>query len=172
MNREQMLKEARTIEAMKKGYMGMEGKFGTIAKRLGHSIINQGGLYADATYLEDPYDDHSEEEIPMMDEDDKSYEVGLQFEGLSSGINMTISVQYHLREIVVRYEGKIVYKELSGELEGYAPDEIWEEKIENLYDIAKKKERRLRPIEREKLLASTTKKKKEIMEYLKSKWGL
>lgn len=172
MNREQMIKEARTIEAMKKGYMGLEGKFGMIAKRLGNSIINQGSLYLDATYLEDPYEIPDEQEIPVMDEELQSYEVGSQFEGLSSGINMTISVQYHLREIVVRWQGKIVYKELSGELEGYVPDLSWEDKIEELYEIARKKERRMRPLEREQLIESTTKKKKEIMEYLKNKWGL
>lgn len=172
MNREQMIKEARTIEAMRNGYMGLEGKFSVIAKNLGQPIVHQGSLFVDQTFLDDPYKLEDPDEIPMMDEDEHSYEVGLQFDGLSSGINLTISVQYHLREIICRYEGQIVYKEISGELEGYAPNEAWESKIEGLYNVARKQERRLRPIERAKLAEAAGKKREEVLEYLRKKWGL
>ena len=42
MNREEAIREARTIEAMKKGYAGLGGKFAIIAKILGYPIIEQG----------------------------------------------------------------------------------------------------------------------------------
>lgn len=172
MNRDQMLKEARTIEAMKKGYMGLEGKFCTIAKRLGHPMFRQGGLYVDRTYLEDPYYQPEEDEIPTMDDEEESYEIGLHFDGLSRGMNLTVSVLFHLREITVRYEGQIVYKEIAGELEGFAPVDEWEEKIDSLYTVSRNIEREQRPFEKKQLVAQADKKRKEILESLRLKWGL
>ena len=172
MNKEQIIKEARTLEAMKKGYMGLEGKFSNITKYLGQPIFVQGGRVFEQTFLDDPYSLDEPEEIPMMEEEANSYDIGLQFDGLTRGINMTISVQYHLREITCRFEGRIVYKEISGELEGYAPDPAWEDKIENLSNLAKKMDRAQRPIEKAKMIAATVKKREEVLEYLRLKWGL
>ena len=172
MNREQMLKEARTIEAMKKGYMGLEGKFSSIAKRLGQPIFHHGSRVFEQTFMPDPYELDEPDDIPMMDEEENSYEVGLQFDGLSRGINLTISVQFHLREITCRFQGQIVYKEISGELEGYAPDPAWEDKIESLHSLARKVERKQRPVERQQLAEAANKKRAEILEHLAKKWGL
>lgn len=172
MSREQMIKEARTIEAMKKGYMGLEGKFSQIAKYLGQPIFHQGSRVFEQTFLEDPYGEEDPEDIPMMDEEQQSYQVGLQFDGLSRGINMTISVQYHLREITCRFQGQIVYKEIAGELEGYAPYPEWEDKIDSLTSLARKVEKVQRPMERMKLAEENNKKRSEILEYLRNKWGL
>ena len=66
MNREQMIREARTIEAMRKGYMGMEGKFSTVAKRLGSPIIEQGSSSFSQTFLEDPFELEKEDKIPLV----------------------------------------------------------------------------------------------------------
>jgi hypothetical protein len=173
MSREQMIKEARTIEAMKKGYMGLEGKLSFIAKHLGQSIVHQGSRVFDQSFLDDPYEIEVEkEEILSFDEDENSYVIGIQFDGLSRGVNMTISIQFHLREITCRYQGRIVYKETSGELEGYAPDSEWEDKIENFYTISKSIERKQKPQERAKIIESNKKKRDEMLEYLRSKWGL
>lgn len=171
MNREQKLKEIRTIEAMKKGYMGLEGKFCCITKMLGYPLFRQGGLYVDSSFLEDPYAEQ-EDEIPTMTGDDESYEIGIHFDGLSRGMNLTISVMFHLREITVRYEGQIVYKEMAGELEGFAPTDEWEEKIESLYNVARKVEKERRPFERLQMAEAADKKRKEILETLRLKWGL
>lgn len=170
MNVEQALKEQREIEAMSKGYVGLEGKFAVIAKRLGHSIIRQGSSNFDQSFLDDPFEIHDSEEILTISEEDSSYEIGLQFEGLSRGINMSISVMYS-EDITCRYDGKIVYKEVSGELKGFVPDPIWEEKIEELFKLSKKIEKQMKPIENEKKLKHNQKKREEIFDYLKQKWG-
>lgn len=172
MNKEQMLKELRTNEAMKKGYMGLEGHLAVIAKRLGKPIFRQGNLSFDQNYLDDPFDLHDEDEMPTLDEDANSYEIGLQFDGLTSGINMTISVNFYLQEIKCVFEGNVVYHEISGELEGYAPDAIWESKIDKLTTLAKTIERKQKPKERQQLIEATNKKKTEILEHLRKKWGL
>lgn len=176
MNHEQMIKEARTIEAMKKGYIGLEGKFSIIAKRLGEPLIKQSGMYLEASYLdlENTYEaeEVKENEYPTMDEFDQSYEVGLQFDGLSRGINMTISVQHYLREIVVRYQGVIVYREVAGELEGYVPGKEWEDKIVDLYSSAIIREKAAKPTEKKRAIEENQNKKQQILKYLQQKWGL
>jgi hypothetical protein len=172
MSREQQIKEARTIEAMKNGYMGLEGKFCSITKYIGQPIFHQGSRVFEQTFLDDPYHIPEADDIPMMEEDQNSYEVGQQFDGLTRGMNLTISVAYHLREITCRHEGRIVYKEIAGELEAYAPDPAWEDKIETLATLSRTLERQERPIERRKLIESNQKKRTEILDYLKLKWGL
>ena len=172
MNKEQMIKEARTIEAMKKGYMGLEGKFSIIAKHLGQPVIAQGSRVFEQTLLDDPYAVDDPEEIATIDEDESSHEIGLQFDGLSRGINMTISVQYYLREITCRYQGQVVYKEISGELEGYVPNEMWEEKVEEFSSLSRKIEKQQRPIEKRKIAEENQKRRIEILEVFKNKWGL
>jgi hypothetical protein len=171
-NKEELIREARTTEAMKKGYMGLEGKLAVIAKFLGDPIIQQGGKHFDQTFLEDFYELPDENEIQEMSEDESSYEIGLQFDGLSRGFNLTISVMNYLREITCRYHGQIVYREISGELEGFVPSEEWEKNINDLYNSAKKIEKNRKPIEKAKFIEEAEKRKIKIIDYLKSKWGL
>jgi hypothetical protein len=85
---------------------------------------------------------------------------------------MTISVQYYLREITCRYQGQVVYKEISGELEGYVPDETWEEKVEEFSSLSRKIEKQQRPIEKRKIAEENQKRRIEILEVFKNKWGL
>lgn len=188
-DRNQRLKEARTIEAIKNGYMGLEGKFCTIAKWLGEPLVRQGGIYIDRNYLDDPFNLPEEGEIPMMGgvtndpngvfgaildsfEEEESHEIGIQFDGLSRGMNMSISVIFHLREITVYWAGQTVYKEIAGELEGFAPFPEWEQKISELYRTARNIERKQRPAEKKKIAELAAKRRDKILEELRSKWGL
>jgi hypothetical protein len=171
-NKEHLIREARTIEAMKNGYMGLEGKFVTIAKHLGESIFHQGSIIFNQNLFQDPYEIEDPNEIPTIEEDENSYEIGIQFDGLSRGINMTISVSHYLKEIICRYEGRIVYHEISGELEMYAPDPIWEKKIEQLNEFCRKIEKKQRPIDKMKKIEENKKRKMEILDQLRKKWGI
>ena len=172
MNREQMIREARTIEAMRKGYMGMEGKFSTVAKRLGSPIIEQGSSSFSQTFLEDPFELEKEDTMPTISEDDRSHEVGVHFDGLSRGVNLSIIVRHYHREIVCEYQGYTVYRELAGELEAYVPHEIWENQLEKIYDSAQKVEKKQKPQERKKLIEAANKKRQELLQEFKLKWGL
>lgn len=172
MNREDRLREARTTEAMKKGYTGMEGKFSTIARRLGESVLQQGSSCYKQTFLEDPFAaEFMDESLPTLEEDDNSYEIGLHFDGLSRGANLSIFVHHYNKEIVVEFEGRKVYREIAGELERFAPG-VWEESAESFYKSAKLIERRQKPLERKKMIEEADKKRKEIFDDFKSKWGL
>lgn len=77
---EKKIKEQRTIEATKKGYTGIGGKFGVIVRTLGQPIIDhsEGGVYLSKTYLDDPYQlpvdndlngppEYIQKQIPYMD---------------------------------------------------------------------------------------------------------
>lgn len=174
MNREQMIREARTIEAMRRGYMGMEGKLSTIAKRLGKPIIQQGSRSFDQTFLDDPFALEIEQEfgMPTIEEDDHSYEIGIHYDGLSRGVNLSIFVHFHHREIVCEYNGSRVYWEVAGELESYAPNESWENELDRIYDNAKKVEKLQKPHERKKLIEAANKKRQELLDEFKQKWGL
>jgi hypothetical protein len=170
-NYEQKIKEARTIEAMKNGYMGFGGKFATIAKRLGGSVVKQGGIYSDTTEFEDIFEE-DKEEIQTMDEEEVTYEMGIHFDGLSNGTNLQIMIYYHLAEIMVYYEGQLVYKEASGELEAYVPFEQWENRINQFYDLAKKIERKNKPEDKKKNTQEKEKQKNKILENFRKKWGI
>lgn len=172
MGRQEQIREARTIEAMRHGYMGMEGKFAVIAKRLGQPIIHQGSKSFEQSFLSDPFELPEENSIPVFEQEENSYEVGLIFDGLPRGVNMSIIMYFYNREIICEYEGRKVYKEMSGELEAYAPDVIWEKKIESLYEMAKKIERKNKPIEKQKIAEEANKKRKEILDDFRNKWGL
>jgi len=172
MSYEQAIKEARTIEAMKNGYMGLGGKFCSIAKKLGGSIIRQGGMYVDSTEFGDPFYEEDNENIPIMDETEATTDIGLQFDGLSRGINLSIIIKFHLREISVYFEGAFVYHEVSGELEMYVPKKEWEEKIEYLYEITKKIDKENKPVEKEQNEKKKEKEKEKILEKLRKTWGI
>jgi hypothetical protein len=171
MNYEQRIKEARTIEAMRNGYMGLGGKFSQITKKLGFAIIKQGGLYVDSTNFEDIFESE-EEAITTIDEDEPTYEIGWQFDALSRGINLSITIMHHLREIVVRYEGQIVYKEISGELESYAPDASWEDGVNLFYEMAKKMHRKESINTKKEAEEKKEVEKANILEQLRKKWGI
>lgn len=172
MSKEKQIQEARTIEAMRKGYMGLEGKFCIVAKYLGKPIIHQGGQLADENWLYDPYMETEEDEIPTFDESESSFEIGVFFDGLSKGINLSIYVDFESREIKCYFEDRTVYKESAGELEGYCPDEKWENKLDSLYNIAKNIEKQKRQQEKKNLAQKAEKQKKNILQYLKNKWGI
>jgi len=175
-NREKLIQEQRTIEAMKKGYIGYEGKFAYIAKKLGYPIISQGGGNYNQTFLDDFYDfndiDDGKNELPIMDENESISEIGMSYEGLQFGKNLTIILLYGNADITVRHESNLVYKEVAGELEGFVPNEIWENHIDQMYEYAKKIEKKKRPLENEDLEKKANKKKKEILDDLKKKWGI
>jgi hypothetical protein len=172
MNRESLLREARTIEAMKKGYMGMEGKLAVVAKRMGQPIIHHGLSNFHQSFLDDPFSEHDEDEMPTMADDDRSYEIGMSFNGLSSGMNMSITLHSTHNEIVCEYQGKKVYRELAGELEAFVPNDEWESKIESLYNRAKRIEKKQKPAMRRELVAEAERRKRQILEEFKEKWGL
>lgn len=171
MTPEQKIREQRLIEATQKNYIGLNtGKIGCILKFLGQPIMSHSSSMYDETLFESPYDAQDDEEMPVFSEDESTSNIGYVFDGLSRG--MHLEIKYLNGNLSVYYKGFLVYLENSGELECFFPQPEWEEKLEDLYKIATKMQRKLRQeakIENQKIKEAT--KKKWLIEIWK-KWGI
>ena len=167
---EQQIKEKRTVEAIQKEYMGFQGKLVCIAKNLGHEILDQGVVSETLSY--DDFWKTSGEDIQEIDIESNVDCVGWFFDGLGMGVNLEIFVFENDKKIKVAYESQNVYEEVSGELEAYVPNIIWEEKINPLYKRAKEKEIKRREQQKESAKSNFEKNKKKLINYLGNKWGI
>jgi hypothetical protein len=173
MNKEKIIQEQRTIEAMKNGYMGLNGKFATIAKKLGYSIVSHGSSDFQQTFLEDFYNlDEQENSLPIMEDDVVFNEIGFTYDKYASGSNLVINLFFTNTAITVNYNGNIVYKEVAGELEYYVPNKDWESKIDSIYNMTLKIEKSNKNNNVKKLNEMANAKKKEILDRLQKKWGI
>lgn len=186
--KENAIREKRTIEATKKNFMGPAGRLGVIVTVLGSKIIRQGsGLYS-VSYLDDPYEDFTDVEFettasgqkgPQMfkDEildmgDDIAEEEGYVFDGLSRGMHLEIKYWHINHKLEVSWRGHEVYKEIAGELATYAPYPEWEDMIERLYKSAKTQEKNQISLEEAEIGEAIDRKKQSIWEKLRTRWGL
>jgi hypothetical protein len=167
---EQQIKEKRTVEAIQKEYMGFQGKLVCIARNLGHEILDQGVVSETLSY--DDFWKTSGEDIQEMDIESNVDCVGWFFDGLGMGVNLEIFVFENDKKIKVAYESQNVYEEVSGELEAYVPNIIWEEKINPLYKKAKEKEIKRREQQKKLSKSNFEENKKKLINYLSNKWGI
>ena len=135
---EQVVREKRTIEAVKKQFMGTNGKLYLIAKNVGEPIIRQNEESSYIIY--DNFWETNESDIRTMDENEYSECIGHAFDGLRNGYNLEILAFNDDKLIKVFYNSRKVYEEIAGELDSYYPDDEWESKVEKLYLIAEKRE--------------------------------
>ena len=115
-------------------------------------------------------DDDTDHEIPVLE--DSAAEVGVQWDGLSSGMNFQIGYSQTACMLKATYEGFLVYREIKGVLDCYLPSPRWEEKLESLYRMAqnraKLKEKEQTVDNKERGLARLTK----VLDYLRKQWGV
>ena len=164
---EAKLKETRTIEANKKGYIGMSGKFATIIKAFGEPVLDDSFFYRNNT----PYEDFDSKPdlIPTIDSDDRV--IFWHWDSLKYGRNICIKLNSEADEIMVTNDGIKVYSEESGEISSYIPDESWEGFLENVYQKARKSLESIRQSQKEKRLEEIQVVKKSFIQKLISKWG-
>jgi hypothetical protein len=172
--KEKAIIEKRTIEAIKKNFMGPSGKLGMIARFLGKPIIKQGsGFYNSSTI------DHlwnftpGEDEIPTFEEDQGYvYNMGYAFDGLSNGMHIEVIYIDTQKSLKVTYKGYEVYSEVAGDLLAYAPFSDWEDLIERLY--VKSKERKAKFVENEVIEQTIEGKKRQQswLQKLRYRWGI
>jgi len=98
--------------------------------------------------------------------------IGFHFDGLSRGMHLEIKYEENTSELIVYYKGQIVYKEIKGELLGYAPIGDWEKWIEILYKTAKEKQRNTKEKEFEESIKENEKEKKYWWDKIKTRWGI
>jgi hypothetical protein len=73
--KEKRIKDQRTIEAVRKGIMGLGGKFGLIIKNMGQPILGQSGGALDTSYLDDPWALPGENDTPWELKDGNAEEI-------------------------------------------------------------------------------------------------
>lgn len=197
-DKEKRIKEERTIEATRKGLMGSGGKFGTIVKHLGQPITvhSKGGLYFDSNYLEDPWElpgegdpwelqegtaEEVQKQIPYMgmENDPNSIgdpvtltNIGWHFDGLNRGIHLEIKYESEKSELTVHYKGYTVYREIANELMAYAPFDEWEDKINQLFKVAREKQIHTLKTDKEERIESAKNAKENWWQRVREKWGL
>lgn len=169
--KEDMIRDQRTIEAMRKQFMGANGKIGCVGRMMGEPIIRQGGGFFEQTFADlDGTALIDENEIPTMDEDETATREGHFFCGLSRGYQLEVKYIDDRSELSVRWRGYVVYYEVGGQLNGYVPGE-WEEVIEKLYVEAKHREGKQHQDLEERSAEVGQRRKEMFLEEMKRKWG-
>lgn len=187
--KERMIKEKRTMEAVKKNYMGPAGKFGIIVKNLGSPIIRQNlnefgfgyDTFAEVYGTEEDVQSETTlsgqegpswiNEITDMSDDNVQFE-GMTFSGLSRGMHLEINYFVNGHTLNVTYKGYEVYKESGGEIEGFAPFDDWEQLIERLHKSCKDKVKVNKKREGEEANEAFNRKKENFIHKLRMKWGI
>ena len=188
-DKEKVIKDQRSIEASRKGLMGLGGKLGCVLKNFGQPIVSQheGGLMYSSTSLEDyeeieekdPYNlrggtpEEILEQIDVMDmEETTIHSLGWVFDGLSRGMHLEIKYISETNEITVHFKGHLVYKEIGGDLAAYAPFKEWEDHIEKLYPAALEKGKAKQEAQREEKKEANKRLKKNWLQKMAERWGI
>ncbi len=171
--KEKLIKEKRTILATKNGLIGPNGKLGCIVMYLGQKIMEQGssGFGYEASYLPDPEEYIMEEEWIRDASDDEVTQIGWLFDGLSWGMHLEIKYVEDEAKLSVYYKGNLVYCEMAGDLQAYAPSQTWESLVDKLYEKAKTIRKDEMEEEKELRIIKGEKKKQSFLEKLKRTWG-
>jgi hypothetical protein len=169
--KEKIIKEQRLKDANRNGYLGLEGKFGCILKYLGQPILTQGSLMYESSPFIDVWDLPEDDEMPELDMDDPSIEIGRHFDGLPYNVHLEIKYIGEEKKLLVTYKGYMVYCETEGDLECYVPNKEWERKIDDIYSIAKIKEQKHKESLPKEKKEARHREKMNFLEEIKRKWG-
>ncbi len=186
--KENVIREKRTIEATKKNLMGPSGKFGVILQAFGTPVIRQGTSLMDVTFLENPFEEQVTVDyastasgqrgpIAQRDEiltlsDEYVQNEGVLFDGLNRGLHLEIVYWNAESKLQVSYKGYVVYLEIAGELGAYAPFDDWENQIDRLFKAAKKRVAQMKIQEGEEMAKQIEKNKLKFWEKIKLRWGI
>lgn len=147
----QLWKDKRIIESVEKK---ITQKLESISKNLGRPIISEYGV--------------DEEDLPITEY------LGHYFDGLKYGINLCITCMIYedkLVDIKATYNGYLVYHEIEGTLEAYAPFPEWENALEMFYEGTKKTDKQNIIKERENARKINMKLAYSFWEKFRHTWG-
>ena len=177
--KEDTIREQRTIEATKKQLFGNYGKIAYIVRVLGKPIIKQSGgslisenyLEYDSSYSTNQYEDFSISSLPILDIEDTISTEGYLFCALSDGFNLQIKFLEENAELITIYEDNIVYHEQLGQLLAYVPGN-WEKIIDLFFKKASQIDLNNQK-EKQKIKNNLEKNIKEnFIKNLSKKWGI
>lgn len=164
------LREKREIEATLKK---LSSKMQCILQNIGQPIISQysaNTVFDSEGWLTEE-ERRGKDDIQILDEDEGGYCIGHIYDSLSLGKNIEIKYMIHERELKATFNGRVVYKEVEGVLEGYVPSQLWEETIEKVYLNARQVEERKAAQDKEKKRERATKNAIGFIQKLRDAWG-
>lgn len=173
----QQAKVEREIEATKKK---ISEKSSMIARFMGSEIRSPGFhgnnddamTYNDQKFDFDVYEDYySDNEIIETTEDGFGV-IGWEFDALSYGCNMQITLFIDSHSIVIKYDGIMVFEESVGELTTYLPSLKWESKIEHWYKKAEQLKKKYNLVEEKKEEYASNGLLQNIKKLLTLTWGI
>lgn len=175
---EDIIRDKRTIEAVRKGLMSGQGKLGVIARVMGDRVVARHGnnhstspvyenLFGFTQTFMDDEDEDDTGELPVM-EDGERHTASL-YNGYSRGLHLEIKLDGP--ELWCRWKGEIVFHEMAGELQAYCPGE-WEQTIDKLAAEARLKEVDYINLSDQRSEMVGQRRKEAFLEEMKRKWGL
>lgn len=188
---ENRIKRARTLEAEKKNLSGEGGKLFFIAKHLGNPITRhetenynweEGKIPTLAAYnflgdpIENPKGMGYNEDVRYLD--NYVEDIGYHYYGISNGNNIEIVVETYSyfeensTEIKLYFQNDLMYHEIDEDLFAYVPRKDWEEKINDLYKLAKTKLVNKTLIEEDQQNQEVEIKKNNLMKVMNKLWGI
>lgn len=163
-SKEHVVREHRTAEAVRKNYVGGDGKPARIARALGSPVVNQSGDF-------NPWEDADPFSLPTLDEDDTSCVIGWHFDGLRGGVGLEIRHLEFEQKIQIWDRGRLVYAACDRDLECFVPGE-WEERLEKLFEQTKRVECRRRGDARYAEAVEAKQASLGFLARMREKWGL
>ena len=110
--------------------------------------------------------------MPTFGDHETVYEIGWIYDGLNQGLHLEIKYSNPENKLTVYYKGYEVYREVSGELEAYAPFEEWENAIQELYKISKIRQKDKKEKDYINKKEIVKKIKLSFLEKLRMRWGI
>lgn len=164
LDKEAIVREQRTIEAIRKNLTGKGGKFGVIARVLGEKIIRQD--------TDVDWDEYEEGQILEYDGEESITEEGYLFDGLRMGLHLTIVYNIVMSTIKVQYKGRTIFSEIAGDLECYAPNLEWEQVVDDLFNKAKEKAEDRKESKKEKRENALKTLGRLYLDKFRTQWGI
>lgn len=97
--------------------------------------------------------------------------MGWHFDGLGRGIHMEIQYMEDNKELLLRYKGTVVYREIAGDLESYVPSDEWEDKVDQLSKVAQQIQIKQNSEDKNAKKKEFSRQKENWLRKMKNKWG-
>ena len=133
-------------------------------------IMDQIPVYITGEQVDEPFGPEWSERQEQLSVN--QYGVGWYFDGLSRGIHLEIKFDDSQKILTASYQGYEVYREVAGELMAYAPSPAWENKIDELYAVAKKLDKARKKTDRAEEIAEAKLLKDSWWQSVRKRWGV
>jgi hypothetical protein len=98
--------------------------------------------------------------------------IGWIFDGLTRGMHLEIKYMEHNNSLTCHYKGYEVFREIRGQLVGYAPLDEWETWVDRLFIVAKEKRIEKKAVTEQEYSLAAKREKTSWWQRFRLRWGL